>query len=352
EPGTQKYLSQIEASGQYLLSLVNDLLDMTKIASQKMELHLEPYPYEEWLDMLQAVIGEPCRQKNIQFSTRRNGPVVHAILVDRLRFNQIFFNLLSNAVKFTPVGGQVSVECHEELAGEGRCKLRLTVTDTGCGISPEFMGRAFDAFTQERSAATDDTPGTGLGLSIVKSLVELMDGTIALESTLGEGTRAIVELTVSTVPLCERAVVKNDCLPGLAGCHVLLAEDHPVNAMIACKLLERCGVSVRQVENGQQAVDCFAASKPGEYAAILLDIRMPVMDGLTAAKTIRALPRLDAGDIPILAMTANAFDDDIVKSREAGMNDHLAKPIEPQKLYAALARQVVLSRERAARNQT
>ncbi|MEG2176786.1 MAG: ATP-binding protein [Oscillibacter sp.] len=351
EEETQKYLSQIESSGQYLLSLVNDILDMTKIASQKMELHLEVYPYREWLEMLQAVIGEPCRQKNIHFSARRDCPLVHAIFVDKLRFNQIFFNLLSNAVKFTPVGGEVSVVCFEKILDERHCRMRLSVTDNGCGIGPEFMPKAFDAFTQERTAATDDTPGTGLGLSIVKSLVELMGGTITLESTPGKGTCATVELTVLTVLEEDVPPAIEGPLPGLTGCHVLLAEDHPINATIACKLLERGGVTVDRVENGQQAVDRFAASAPGAYDAILLDIRMPVMDGLTAAKTIRALPRQDAGAIPILAMTANAFGDDVVKSREAGMNDHLAKPVEPQKLYQALARQIVLGRERAARSQ-
>lgn len=344
EPTLRTYLTQIDVSSQYLLSLVNDILDMTKISSHKMELHPEPYGYQEWAQMLRAVIGEQSRQKGVRFVTERLDCVAQAILVDKLRFNQIFFNLLSNAVKFTPRGGQVSIACSAVPLEKDRCRMRITVTDTGCGMSPEFLERAFDVFAQEHTASTDDTPGTGLGLSIVKSLVELMGGTISLESAPGKGTQATVELSVTTAALPELPTAQPQ-IPDLNGCRVLLAEDHPINAMIACKMLEKSGVIVDRVENGQQAVDLFAASAQDGYDAILMDIRMPLLDGLDAARAIRALPRPDAATVPILAMTANAFDDDVQKSLAAGMDDHLAKPVVPERLCQALGSHIARARQ-------
>ena len=344
EGEAQTYLHQIQASGQYLLSLVNDILDMTKISSHKMELHPAPYAYQEWVEMLQAVIGEQSRQKGVQFVLERMEGAVQTIVVDKLRFQQIFLNLLSNAVKFTPSGGRVTLTCGAVPLDADHCRLKITVTDTGCGMAPAFLERAFDVFAQERTASTDDTPGTGLGLSIVKSLVELMDGTVSLESTPGKGTRATVELPVQTASAGPPSAVQ-DRLPDLSGCRILLAEDHPVNAMIACKLLETCGIVVEHAENGQRAVDLFAASAPGSYDAVLMDIRMPLLDGLDATRAIRALPRADAATVPILAMTANAFEDDVEKSLAAGMNDHLAKPVVPGKLCEALSRHIARNRQ-------
>lgn len=335
EAHTREYLQQLRASGNFLLSLVNDILDMSKISGQKMELHPSPYGVEEWQSTMQAVIGEQCRSKGLHFQMEREGDGVQAVLVDRLRFDQIVLNLLSNAVKFTPAGGSVTLRMHAKALEGGRCRLWIAVEDTGVGMSRAFQKKVFEPFSQER--AGDAAAGTGLGLPIVKSLTELMGGKVRLRSSPGAGTCVTVELTLPRLEDWQKPERRTAEHAPLEGRRVLLAEDHPINAAIACKILERRGMLVDHVEDGRQAVERFAASGPGYYDAVLMDIRMPVLDGLAAAEAIRRLERPDAAAVPILALTANAFADDVEKSRDAGMNGHLAKPVEPEKLYEMLA---------------
>ena len=260
-------------------------------------------------------------------------------MLDKLRFAQVFVNLANNAVKFTPPGGSVSICMEYFKEQDGIQNFSIAVKDTGIGIGREFQNIMYDSFVQEQRDGANDEVGTGLGLAIVKRLVDLMRGTITCDSTLGKGT-------VFHVAFSGRFIDRqNDLTPvrkkplnlsALSGKHVLLAEDHPLNVQVAGKLLEKQGVIVQVANNGKVALEMFETSPSGHYDAILMDIRMPQLDGLAAARAIRALDRPDAKAVPIIAMTANAYDEDVEKSREAGMNAHLSKPIEPRLLYETL----------------
>ena len=261
-----------------------------------------------------------------------------------MRVNQIFFNVLSNAVKFTPEGGTI-IYREEKVTIEGN-KLRgiYSITDTGIGMSEEFQKRLFEPFVQEDNKMTSSIEGTGLGLSITKSLLELMGGSISIESEEGKGTRVVIELSGELASGREEKTEGKDggqaCTDILEGKRVLLVEDHPLNTEIAKRLLGKKGLLVTSVENGKMALERFAASEPFFFDVILMDVRMPVMDGIAAAKKIRELNRPDAEVIPIIAMTANAYTEDVQKTKDAGMDIHLAKPIEPEKLYQTLTDQL------------
>lgn len=332
---TLSYLYDINVSAKHLLSLINDVLDMSKIESRKMTLHPGPCSIREFTETIHSVIGVQCEQKKIQFRMICDENFPDYFLTDKLRFNQIFLNLLSNALKFTPTGGSIALSLSHKNEASGKIRLTAVVQDTGKGMNPEFSMHAFEAFTQEN--ADDSECGTGLGLTIVKSIVELMGGDIIIESRLSHGTGITVNLPVSpsAAPAAaapDIAVVKTNALYGK---RILLCEDHPLNQKVALCLLEKAGMETEIAENGQKGVEMFSLSPPGYYSAILMDIRMPVMDGIAAASAIRALPREDSA-LPIIAMTANAYDEDAEMSRNAGMNAHLSKPIDPQTLYGTL----------------
>ena len=338
-PETQASLGQIASSGQFLLELTNDVLDMARIERGEFELHPAPYTCAEFSESINALIPPLCREKSLHFSFLIPADCP-PIFVDRVRFNQIFFNLLSNAVKYTPENGEVEFRVTGERLPDGRLSMDFIVRDTGIGMSEEFQQHLFDAFSRECTAYTSCMQGSGLGLSIAKTIVDLMGGVLEVQSVLGQGSTFHVHLDLLTAQ-APYAAEEVPVVPGmLAGRTVLLAEDHPVNAMVACRLLEREGVHVDHAENGRIALERFRQSQPGHYDAVLMDIRMPEMDGLTAARSIRALPRPDAHTVPILAMTANAFDTDVRQALAAGMNAHLAKPIDPARLYAELFRQM------------
>ena len=336
-PRTADCLGKIDISSRFLLGLVNDILDMTKAESCRIELHPEPYPLEEFLSYLDAVIRPLCREKGVRFvadvprQTQRDLP-----LADRLRFNQIFFNLLSNAVKYTPAGGTVTLLCDLQRR-PGGLTLYARVEDTGVGISPGFLPHVFEAFTQEGRSDISADRGSGLGLAIVKKMVDLMGGTIAVQSTLGQGTAFDVALPLG---LAGQAQPDDPPAPAgqkpLTGLRVLLCEDHPLNQEIATALLADRGVQVELAADGAEGARKFRQSAPGWYNAVLMDLRMPVMDGYEAARAIRALQRPDARNVPIIAMTADAFEEDVQKCRAAGMNGHVPKPVDPQELYRVL----------------
>ena len=262
------------------------------------------------------------------------------VLMDYVRVRQVIMNLLSNAVKFTPEGGQIRLELMREDMDDGTLHVSVVVRDTGIGMSQEFIHSAFDAFTQE-AKDDDNRGGTGLGLTITKQLVNVMGGTIECESVKDQGTTVIVTFDFPKVEKDERSeedLLKQGASLDLTGKRLLLVEDHPMNMQIAKILLEKRHAEVVVARDGQIGVDRFASSSEGYFDGILMDIRMPNMDGLTATREIRKLPRPDAGRIPIIAMTANAYAEDVQKALEAGMDEHLAKPIDPKKLYATLAR--------------
>ena len=251
---------------------------------------------------------------------------------DLVRLQQLFFNLLSNAAKYTPEGGEVWFTA-EKLRQEEKIEwVRFVVGDTGIGMSEEFLAHAFEPFVQESNRAlVQQSQGTGLGLSIVKKLVDLIKGEIQIKSEYGKGTEIIIDLPL--LPADSEMKDKNSMAAQeeteLHGCRILLVEDNEINTFVAKKLLENQGVIVEHAENGLAAVEIFEEKPKGYYCAIIMDIRMPVMNGLEATAAIRNMEREDAKEIPIIAMSANAYDEDIQQSIEAGMNAHLAKPIEP-----------------------
>lgn len=344
-PVTADCLAKIDTSSKFLLGLVNDILDMTRIESGEVRLHPEPYPMEEYYQYLNALFRPLCEEKGLALMfTGAADPGLVPIL-DKLRFNQIVFNLLSNAVKYTPEGG--TLEHHLEISVSNRkMSLTVAVSDTGIGMSREFQKILFEPFTQEQRyrGASSRSGSSGLGLSIVKKLLELMGGTITVRSEEGKGSTFTVGITADCVSRTELGTVRAGELSmerkSLAGRHVLLCEDHPINQDIARAILEKKGMIVEIADNGQTGKERFARSPTGFYDAVLMDLRMPVMDGYEAARAIRALDRSDAESVPIIALTADAYEEDVKKCLAAGMNGHVAKPVEPEILYAVLEREI------------
>lgn len=348
---TADYLEKIDTSGQFLLGLINDILDLGKVESNKIELHPEVYPPEEFKRYIASVITPLCDEKGISFSCKITGLKERNPLMDKLRINQIVFNLLSNAVKFTPEGGHVSYTSFwTPLPASDKLHMKVQVKDSGVGISPEFQQHLFTPFSQEGRVDNAVNRGTGLGLVIVKRFVDLMGGQIAVTSSLGKGTTFTVDIDFDSVPKASQPAAATPAkapvtYPALQGAYILLCEDHPLNQEIAKTLLEQKGAIVVVAENGEIGVKQFERSSPNFFQAILMDIRMPVKDGHQAAQAIRALKRSDAKSIPIIAMSADAFEDDVKMSLASGMNDHLAKPINPDLLYATLQREIMKSKK-------
>lgn len=335
----QDYLDKIQVSSQLLMNLINDVLDMAKIENGKMELHEENCCMDAFMDGVQTVILPLCEQKNINFVVEgdKRQDVVRA---DRLRFQQVIINLLSNAVKFTSNGGNISLRYRCQEQGDF-LMLETEVEDNGAGMSEEFQKRMFSPFTQEVRQNVLPVQGTGLGLAISKAIIDKMGGTIQVDSQLGVGTRFMIRVKLPLVK--DAGAQKTKELAGqkmaeqsLLGRRILLVEDHPMNQLIARKILQNNGAEVVTVDNGSEAVELLRSEGFDGFDAVLMDIRMPVMDGLTATRVIREMPIEGARTIPIIAMTANAFEEDVRSSREAGMNRHLAKPIDPALMLKTL----------------
>ena len=334
-------LNKINQASHFLLSLINDILDMTKIEDGAVELHKEPYSYKDFISNLQTMFEPLCSEKGIELVFELTNMPLPPVLTDKMRINQIFFNLLSNAVKFTPEGGKIIYRETNAYVENNCLHGDYQIIDNGIGMSKEFQKNMFKPFVQEDNGITSRIEGTGLGLSITKSLVELMNGTLTVESEKDKGTTVTVHLDIDlTTEAYENSTDSTEdtsaAKPVLQGKRVLLVEDHPLNTEIATRLLAKKDMVITCAENGEAALQRFQDSVLYSYDAILMDIRMPVMDGLTAAREIRKLDREDAKTIPIIAMTANAYQEDIQMSKAAGMNAHLAKPIEPKKLYSIL----------------
>ena len=340
----KKCLDNIDISSQFLLGLINEILDMAKVEKNKLELHPEPYKAQDFAAYMEAVIRPLCRDKNQKLLLDIKMPEDYYALQDKLSINRVVFNLLSNAVKYTPEGGTIWYKAEGSLRPDKKqIALHVEVRDNGIGISREFQKVIFEPFSQENRDDNSNLRGSGLGLAITKKLVELMGGTIKVESELGKGTTFIVDMVNDCVPAAgvvpqpEKTAQRLGDFSLLKGKHVLLCEDHPLNRQIARILLAKQGMLVDEVENGQEGLRQFQLVPLNYYDVILMDIRMPIMDGLTAAKRLRELNRADAKNVPIVAMTANTFPEDIKNCLAAGMNTHLAKPINPQLLYETLA---------------
>jgi CheY-like chemotaxis protein len=332
------YLSKIKRAGDIMLTLVNDTLNLSKIESGAIVLKPAPIGCGEVIGRVLNALRPEMEKKHIHFTLDNSRAVMATVNIDTSRVEEIFINLLSNAVKFTPEGGNVAfiVEC---LKLEPACVHdRIIVRDSGCGISPEFLQKLFEPFSQERTKENADIGGSGLGLSIVKRLVDIMGGTIDVKSRPGEGTEVTVCLDLERVDekiVPEKTVEERK--ESLSGKRVLMCEDNFMNREIAEKLLAFRGMTVECAENGKAGFEMFRNSEPGYYDLILMDHRMPVMDGFEATRRIRALERTDAASVPIFAMSADAFANEIQRCKEAGMNGHIAKPIDPETMYRTIA---------------
>ena len=322
-----------------LLELVNDVLDMSKLDSGGERLESVPFDISELMDEL-VVTTQPIADKQGVLIKRRMEGSWWRVIGSRKHLRRICTNLIFNAVKFTPAGGSVTIGCRAISAGSGNMTLEFSCRDTGRGMSKEFQKHIFEPFQQEDSNAARTTyQGTGLGLVITKQLVQLMGGSIDFVSELGRGTTFTVRIPLKTddsVPV-ETSDEPDIHLKDLKGMRVLLVEDNEINREIAHCFLSDAGVEVTEVTNGEEAVKKFEETAPGTFDLILMDIMMPLVDGLEATRRIRALPRSDAAAIPIVAMTANVFDDDIEECIRAGMNKHLSKPLDCEKLFRVLS---------------
>ncbi len=328
-----EHLDKLENSGQLLLGIINDILDMSRIESGKTTLNVEKMNLPQQISQLDSIIRQQAGQRRQTFTV--NTHLQHEnVLADPNRLNRVLMNILSNAVKYTPTGGHIRFEVDELPRNEHYARYRFVVQDDGIGMSKAYQKTLFDPFTREERSGTNKVQGTGLGMAITKNIVDLMGGSINVESTTGKGTRfeVVLEFPVDaeadTVPEAQMLPEEEEETSPLSGMKFLCAEDNAINAEILEMLLEANGASCTICSNGQEIVDAFASVKPGEYDMILMDVQMPVMDGLEATRRIRSGENPLGRIIPILAMTANAFLEDMQKSREAGMDEHLSKPVD------------------------
>ena len=331
------YLRKIGEAGSTLLTLINDTLDLQKIENGVTKLHLQPVNCQTITAGILTAVQPMMDAKQIHFAFDNINSICATIRADAVRVEEIFINLLSNAVKFTPVDGKILLlmECEKETKRELR--LKLTVRDTGVGISPAFISKIYEPFTQERTETTVGIGGSGLGLSIVKRLIDLMHGRIEVQSELGKGTTFTVYLSFNKVKNCiEEAQTVSVDPTQLKGKTVLLCEDNEMNREIATAILEQSGMSVIPAANGEEGVSRFIESGSGTISAVLMDIRMPVMDGYAASRAIRVSNHPEARTIPIIALSADAYTDDVKKAQACGMNRHLSKPIDRKLLLRTL----------------
>lgn len=361
--GLRKMLHQVNTSGKYLLSLINNVLDMSWIESKKLVLHLEPVRFAQIFEEIRLLIMPQMEKKQIHFVMEERGDAKEYLMCDKVYIKQVLMNLLSNAMKFTPVSGEIQCISENIHRGDGYVEKQLSVRDSGIGMSEEFLPKVFESFEQENDADKSTYTGTGLGMAIVKGIIDLMGGTIDVKSKKGEGTEFTIRVRLSCCDAMgkdgkasEKNTVQSDsapaadakentgqkkepeeAFPDFTGKRVLLCEDHPINKMVAEKMLAMVNCQMEHAENGKIGTELFAASAPGYYDLILMDVQMPEMNGMEAAKAIRAMERPDAKTVPIIAMTANAFTEDIERSKAAGMNRHIGKPVQPMELYKVMA---------------
>ena len=343
---TRGHLDKIKAAAAHLLTLINNILDMGHIESGRMTLKSEKFRLNDILKQVNTMIGAQCGEKGIVYSCEVHTPEDGCYIGDDMKIKEVLINLLSNAVKYTPSHGTVTFVTEEAARFEDNVTLRFTVSDTGIGMDKEFIPKIFDPFSQEKCDCSGMFGSTGLGMAITGNIVDMMNGKIDVESEKGKGSVFTVTLTLKTAEDAEKqdenpssdtaeSLCHNDTVD-LTGRRILMAEDMLINAEILKNILESCGMEADHAADGKACVDMFRESEPGTYDAVLMDIRMPVMNGLEAAEAIRSLEREDAHTVPIIAMTANAFEEDVKLSLQAGMNAHLTKPVEAPRLLETL----------------
>ena len=338
---TRDRLEKIDGSARHLLGLIDDVLVMNHVASDEMTLKREPFSLKKNLDIVNVLAQTKCDEKHIAYHSEIKGDLDELYIGDAMRLKQALLNILDNATKFTDEGGSVSFIAEVLSSDDVHTTLRFTIQDTGIGIDPAFLPHIFDSFSQEDASATNRYGGSGLGMSITKKLIDLMEGEITLTSEKGHGSTFVVTVPLTRVEQQADAAAVPEAI-NLAGTHVLIVEDIDLNAEMLTDLLELEDITSERAKNGQIAVDMFSQNPADHFDAILMDLRMPVMDGISATKTIRAMDRPDAAKIPIIALTANAFEEDVRQTLEAGMNAHLSKPIDADLLYETLGRLISL----------
>jgi signal transduction histidine kinase/BarA-like signal transduction histidine kinase len=334
----QECLRKISGAADHLLTLINDVLDMSRIESGKVTIAHEPLDIRVLLDACYSIIGGQLLSRKVDFM-KEFGEFKHPYLLgDELHLRQIFINILGNAVKFTPDGGRISfkaVELENDNQESDKAIYRFIIKDSGIGMTEEFQTRIFEAFSQENGGSRTEYKGTGLGMAITKKFVDLMDGSITVESRLGEGSCFTVDI-VFDIDRDVKQQTEEHTVVCLEGMNVLLVEDNELNMEIAREILEDEGVNITCAENGKIAVDTFLSKPEGTFDAILMDIMMPVMNGYEATRAIRKSSHAEASTIPIIAMTANAYAEDVQTALAAGMSAHVAKPIDLNKLFSVL----------------
>lgn len=332
----QECLEKIHMASSFLMGILGDLVDVSKIETGKFVLHPKSYSLNLFLEKISSRTKEECKGKKIQFSMSPEDMNLN-IMVDPLRFEQLFYNLLNNAVKFTPEGGNISFRICNYATHNNMFSADYVVEDTGIGMSQDFQKFLFEPFTQEIRNMAEKRNGAGLGLAIVRNIVNLMGGNVEVESEIGKGTKVKVHLDIELAyiqPESKNKWIEEEQLKQvLKGKRVLLVEDHPLDVEVSRRILQKQEMEVVVAENGQEALERFLGAGIHAFDLILMDILMPEMDGLMAARRIRKVKRADAQTIPIIAMTASDSPEDVVACKEAGMNVHVAKPVEPKELY-------------------
>ncbi len=352
-PESRAHIEKVEQSARYLLGLINNILDMNRLTGGTMTLKNEEFSLSEALQQVNSVVQTLCDNNGLTYEFTQQPNSNGRYYSDTMLLKQVWMSVLDNAVKFSRENGMVRFSVETASESEGVRTLRFIVADNGVGIDPEFLPRIYEMFSQEDQSATSQFGGSGLSLAVTKRILELMGGWIEVESEKNKGSVFTI-----TIPLhyvaddVDIATAEDLASVSLAGKRILLAEDIPENAEIVMDLLELEGVETERAENGKIALEMFSSSDSWYYDAVLMDLRMPVMDGLEATRQIRALQRPDAKDIPIIALTANAFDTDVKASLNAGMNFHLAKPADAETLYDTLKRMILQSHGEGRRGHT
>ncbi len=338
-PEAMENLGKIEASSHHLLALINDILDMSRIENGKMELEIAGADLEKCMDDVKNLFATQMEQKKLTYEVRTGELANRFVLCDANYLNRVLLNLISNAFKFTPQGGSVTVSLEQTGAENGHAFYELRVRDTGMGMTPEFASRVFEAYERDRTVS--NIQGTGLGMAITKNIVDLMGGTIEVKTEMNVGTEFVIRVGFEIAEDMSQALTETEDNSvqemDFSRFRLLLTEDQAVNRELASMILTQKGFQLEYAENGKEALEKVAASKPGHFQAILMDIQMPVMNGYEAARAIRALDDPELRSIPIIAMTANAFSEDIQAAKDAGMDSHIAKPIDIDKMMETLA---------------
>ena len=337
-------LEKIGESSEHLLSLINDVLDLTHIESGKVKYDPVPADVKNITDSALDIIKGFLTNRDINFKIQREDAKIPNVLADPARLRDVLVNILSNAVKYTPDGGTITFEARcQEKGGDGYINMRYRISDTGIGMSEEFTKEVFEEFVQEDSGARTQYHGVGLGMAIVKKYVDMMGGTISVQSKKHEGTTFTVDIPLEiTDKECNKSDTGFSEKVNLTGVNVLLAEDNELNAEVAAVQLEEFGMNVERAVDGKNAVEMFRNHPKGTFDVILMDVMMPEMNGYEATKAIRAMnDRPDGKNIPIIAMTANSFAEDVQASLDAGMNAHLSKPIVIDEVIKTILRYVL-----------